>query len=94
MADLFDRFSGSAGALAGHTADSGDTWTDIHSLMTLSGSGSVTNSGTGTDGFNYPTSSWTPPGTDYAVKMVVGADYPAIATRGSSAGFSALPCYG
>ena len=78
MADLFDLFNGS-GALASHTSDSGHSWADPDSLFTITG-GSVTESGTDSDDKDYPLSNWTPPGTDYAVKMVVGASYPATAT--------------
>jgi hypothetical protein len=41
MADLFDRFSSSAGTLASHTADSGDTWSDPGAQWSLSGTGSA-----------------------------------------------------
>jgi hypothetical protein len=72
MADLFDRFVGAAGPLAAHTADSGDAWSDPASIDALSG-GSLYTSGSFVEG-TMPTSSWTPPGTDYSVEMVVGAD--------------------
>ena len=41
MADLFDRFIGSAGAITGHTADSGDTWGPSGTTMAINGSGSL-----------------------------------------------------
>ena len=45
MADFFDRFSGNAGPLSSHTADSGDTWIDPLATCSISGSGSVYTSG-------------------------------------------------
>ena len=41
MADLFDRFVGSAGVLTGHTADSGDTWGPSGCAIELDGSGAI-----------------------------------------------------
>jgi hypothetical protein len=71
MADLFDRFAGSAGLLSGHTADSGDTWTVTTGDMALDGAGSLYS----TAEYNtiVAASSWTPPGTDYEAAIVVGA---------------------
>jgi hypothetical protein len=74
MADLFDRFSGSSGALAGHTADSGDTWSDPDGYAHINGSGSAWGSGDPGTTASFPVSSWTPPGTDYGVSMMLGAD--------------------
>lgn len=82
MADLFDRFTGSASQLvAAHTADSGQAWgpSGVTELL-LSGSGSLYSSQT--DG-SYSTdywaqSGWTPP-NDYDVSVVVGASLPGAA---------------
>src|SRR5262249_32090264 len=38
---LFDRFTGSSGALSAHTADSGHTWSDPAPQFNLNGSGSI-----------------------------------------------------
>jgi len=77
MADLFDRFTGSAGVLTSHTADSGDTWgpsgnTDYQ----LSGSGAAYGTAGGFVWGGIAYSSWTPPGTDYQVDFVLGANIP------------------
>jgi len=71
--DLFDAFPGAAGDLASHTSGSGATWSGS-GVLSLNGSGAVYTSGTFTEG-TMPVSSWTPPGTDYAVWFVVGADF-------------------
>jgi hypothetical protein len=74
MGDLFDRFSGPAGPLSNHTADSGDTWADPSATCSISGAGAVYTSGTFVEG-SLALSSWTPPGTDYSASFVVGEDF-------------------
>jgi len=78
VADLFDRFIGSAGVLTGHTADSGDTWgpsgnTDYQ----LSGAGYAYGTSGAFAWGSIAVSSWTPPGTDYEVQFVLGSQKPA-----------------
>jgi hypothetical protein len=74
MADLFDRFSGSAGPLSNHVADSADTWDADASTWNLTGDGCIASAGAGGNGVQ-AFSSWTPPGTDYAVAVVLGSGY-------------------
>jgi hypothetical protein len=73
MADLWDTFTGAAGLLSGHPSNSGNTWLTAQSAtVSIDGSGhAYGNSATPSNG-TMPISSWTPPGTDYAVSIVVG----------------------
>jgi hypothetical protein len=73
MSDLFDRFVGSPGVVTGHTADSGQSWGPSGTTFAIDGSGSVYSPNPETDYVAY--TSWTPPGTDYAAAVVLGAGF-------------------
>lgn len=77
MADFVDFFTGSAGGLASHTPDSGGaTWGPPgQTLLQLDGLGSCYSQTLTFPNAGYTYASWTPPGTDYAVKCVVGANW-------------------
>ena len=75
MADLFDRFTGSAGAITSHTADSGDTWGPSGTSGEIDGSGSAYYPAPISGADFMALSSWTPPGTDYAVSIVFGSGF-------------------
>ncbi len=94
MADLLDNFDGSSGALTSHTADSGDTWTTPNSAFaattpTIDGSGSVYAAipTVANGGFLTALSSWTPPGTNYAVTVTIGAGFRTLGSGGALGGF-------
>ncbi len=88
MADLLDTFTGSAGLLSAHTADSGDTWLGAESAQChLDGSGSLYAS-TFIDLGHIPYSSWTPASANYAVSVTMGADW----ITGAGAGGDMGPC--
>jgi hypothetical protein len=73
MADLFDKFIGAAGPLSGHTADSLDTWPTAAVNVSLDGFGQLYGNNASPSNGIQPLSSWTPPGADYAVALVIGS---------------------
>jgi hypothetical protein len=75
LANLNDTFTGGAGLLSGHTADTGETWASLAGInnWTLDGSGNVYCGGLG--GFiNIDWSSWTPASADYSVLVTFNTD--------------------
>ena len=68
-------------ALASHTADSGDTWTDPASDNSVAGGAAYLSGGSWAEGA-IPVSSWTPPGTDYEAQIVLGASAVTIGNSG------------
>jgi hypothetical protein len=74
MADFFDRLMGT-GTIDTHTADTGQSWSPSGTAIALDGSGGLKAPHYGGDSDFIAASNWTPPGTDYAVSIVLGAGF-------------------
>lgn len=67
---LLDNFTGAAGALTGHTSDSGHSWTSLNGSTNLTGNGSIEPGATSAECM--AESDWAPASPDYSITITWG----------------------